>query len=96
MNDITRTVITTTVIASSVEVIDGNLKEVPLPNLVLCGTSKVGIKEIHKELRKKNPEVNTLVIKETKVKEEVRAISFEDFYNHSKVVERPASQKKKA
>lgn len=96
MKEITRTFVTTSVIASNVETIDGTLKEVALPDLVFCRSSEVSKKEIYRELHKRNPEANAIVIKETKVKEEVRAISFEDFYNHSRVIERPASQQKKA
>lgn len=91
--DFTRTIVTSTLVISKVEVKNGELSEVKLPDYTVVGTTAIKDEKAKKIVNKAFPGEN-VILKEIKVEEQTRGMSFHDFLKNSTEIVRPASQQK--
>ena len=93
--DFTRTIITSTAKMAEITVVGGSVINKNLPDFIKIDTKALN-QETALKLAKKETvyKDKNIVVLGIEVKEEVRAMSFEDFMKHSTPFVRPASQQK--
>lgn len=94
-NEFTRTVVISTVRVATVTVSQGKVITEELSAISYTGTVKLTDEKAMKLAKETYTDKNPLVVLGIETKEEVRAISMDDFMKYSVKVERPASQQKK-
>lgn len=93
--DYSRSVVTSTVHAAEITVVDGKPTTTILPDITHVGKIKLSDEKAAKLLKEQHKGKVTVVTGVDAV-EEVRGMDFETFMKYSVPVERPASQQKKA
>ena len=93
--DFSRSIITSTIKVTGVDVVNGKIETKELEPIVIVGTAAVKDDKALKLAVAKYKDVPSVVVLEIEVKEEVWGMDFETFIKHSVPVERPASQQKK-
>lgn len=92
--DYSRSVVTSTVHAAEITVVDGKPITAILPDITHIGKIKLSDEKAAK-LLKEEYKGKVVVVTGVDAKEEVRGMDFETFMKYSVPVERPASQQKK-
>lgn len=92
--DFSRSVVTSTVHAAEIIVVDGKPTTNILPDITRVGKIKLSDEKAAKLLKEQHTG-KVVVVTGVDAKEEVRGMDFETFMKYSVPVERPASQQKK-
>ena len=93
--DFSRSIITSTIKAARVDVVNGKIETKELEPIVVVGTTAVKDDKALKQAKAKYKDIPSVVVLSIESKEEVRGMDFETFLKYSVPVERPASQQKK-
>ena len=94
MKQITRTVTTFSIFASSVKVVDGKIETTDLSAIEMHDEASCDDKKALKEVQKKYGKDNQYVIRSIERKDVVYGIDFDVFMKNAKIIERPISQQK--